>query len=75
MNPRERIEERIRCPVAARLSCEGGEAGACGGEGSAPDGLRARDRDRILHSNSFRRMKHKTQVYIAPQGDPLSDRG
>ena len=28
-----------------------------------------RDRDRILHSNSFRRLKHKTQVYIAPQGD------
>ena len=28
-----------------------------------------RDRDRILHSNSFRRMKHKTQVYIAPEGD------
>ena len=24
-----------------------------------------RDRDRILHSNSFRRLKHKTQVYIA----------
>ncbi len=38
----------------------------------AKDPLRtdfARDRDRILHSNSFRRMKHKTQVYIAPQGD------
>ncbi len=28
-----------------------------------------RDRDRILHSASFRNMKHKTQVYIAPQGD------
>ncbi len=28
-----------------------------------------RDRDRILHSGSFRNMKHKTQVYIAPQGD------
>lgn len=28
-----------------------------------------RDRDRILHSTAFRRMKHKTQVYIAPQGD------
>ena len=28
-----------------------------------------RDRDRILHSKSFRRLKHKTQVYIAPRGD------
>ncbi|WP_041445386.1 deoxyguanosinetriphosphate triphosphohydrolase [Syntrophobotulus glycolicus] len=28
-----------------------------------------RDRDRILHSKPFRRLKHKTQVYIAPRGD------
>ena len=28
-----------------------------------------RDRDRILHSKSFRRMKHKTQVFLAPEGD------
>lgn len=28
-----------------------------------------RDRDRILHSKSFRRLKHKTQVFITPQGD------
>lgn len=28
-----------------------------------------RDRDRILHSKSFRRMKDKTQVFLAPQGD------
>lgn len=28
-----------------------------------------RDRDRILHSKPFRRLKHKTQVYIAPMGD------
>lgn len=28
-----------------------------------------RDRDRILHSKSFRRLKHKTQVFISPQGD------
>lgn len=28
-----------------------------------------RDRDRILHSKSFRRLKHKTHVFIAPEGD------
>lgn len=28
-----------------------------------------RDRDRIIHSASFRRLKHKTQVFIAPGGD------
>jgi dGTPase len=28
-----------------------------------------RDRDRILHSKPFRRLKHKTQVFIAPKGD------
>ena len=28
-----------------------------------------RDRDRIIHSKSFRRLKHKTQVFIAPLGD------
>ncbi|MCK4273462.1 MAG: deoxyguanosinetriphosphate triphosphohydrolase [Dehalococcoidales bacterium] len=28
-----------------------------------------RDRDRITHSKSFRRLKHKTQVFIAPLGD------
>lgn len=37
-----------------------------------PSSLRTdfqRDRDRIIHSKAFRRLKHKTQVFIAPQGD------
>ncbi len=28
-----------------------------------------RDRDRIIHSKAFRRLKHKTQVFISPSGD------
>ena len=33
-----------------------------------------RDRDRIIHSNSFRRLKHKSQVFVAPQGDHFTTR-
>src|SRR4051812_24197686 len=33
-----------------------------------------RDRDRILHSKAFRRLKHKTQVFINPDGDHLLTR-
>ncbi len=33
-----------------------------------------RDRDRIIHSKSFRRLKQKTQVFIAPEGDHFRTR-
>lgn len=42
-----------------------------------PDLLRneyQRDRDKILHSKSFRRLSHKTQVFIAPMGDHFRTR-
>src|SRR5688500_10637883 len=40
--------------------------------GHGPRGPRdifQRDRDRIIHSIAFRRLRHKTQVFIAPDGD------
>lgn len=44
---------------------------------SAPDILRTdyqRDRDKILHTKSFRRLSHKTQVFLAPEGDHFRTR-
>lgn len=39
------------------------------GESRGPRNIFQRDRDRIIHSISFRRLRHKTQVFIAPDGD------
>ena len=40
-----------------------------GGETRGPRDMFQRDRDRIIHSIAFRRLRHKTQVFIAPDGD------
>ena len=40
-----------------------------GGETRGPRDVFQRDRDRIIHSIAFRRLRHKTQVFIAPDGD------
>ncbi|HSP34360.1 MAG TPA: deoxyguanosinetriphosphate triphosphohydrolase [Thermoanaerobaculia bacterium] len=63
----ERIEFDTLVPRAAK------SAETRGREREEPeDDLRPsyqRDRDRIIHCKSFRRLKHKTQVFLAPEGD------
>lgn len=66
---RSLLEEREEClsPFAAKSSQSRGRLRP---EKPSPVRLEfQRDRDRIVHCNSFRRLKHKTQVFIAPVGD------
>ena len=59
--------------AAAAYACDPAQSrGRLHTEGDAVRGPRdafQRDRDRIIHSISFRRLRHKTQVFIAPDGD------
>lgn len=62
----ERIEDQILTPRAVR------SAGAERARSEEPSEMRTefqRDRDRIIHTKSFRRLMHKTQVFIRPKGD------
>jgi len=63
----EELESRILSPYAALSSRSRGRERII-----EPCSVRTdfqRDRDRILHAKSFRRLKHKTQVFISPEGD------
>jgi len=63
----ERIEEKILSPYAALSSRSKGRA-----RPEEKCSIRTdfqRDRDRIIYSKAFRRLKHKTQVFISPEGD------
>jgi dGTPase len=64
---REEDEERRLAPAATRSARSRGRA-----VDEPPDPYRTvfeRDRDRILHAKAFRRLKHKTQVFLNPDGD------
>ena len=63
---READEERLSL-AATRSTASRGRA-----RPEEPDALRTafeRDRDRIIHAKAFRRLKHKTQVFVNPDGD------
>src|SRR5690554_4240234 len=63
----EKLEESILSPLAAKSYLSKGRL-----HESQPCEIRTefqRDRDKILHCKSFRRLKHKTQVFISPEGD------
>lgn len=70
MTVREEIEEREKKFLSPRAALSVNSKGREVWE--EPCDIRPvfqRDRDRILHCKSFRRMKHKTQVFLSPQGD------
>ncbi|MEJ2697917.1 MAG: deoxyguanosinetriphosphate triphosphohydrolase [Candidatus Sulfobium sp.] len=63
----ERLEEAVLHPRACRSRKSKGRA-VREREGDIRTCFQ-RDRDRIIHSKAFRRLKHKTQVFLAPRGD------
>lgn len=70
LNIRQQIEEREKLflpnPASWSVNTRGRDVPE---EESDMRTCYMRDRDRILHCKSFRRMKHKTQVFLAPEGD------
>lgn len=70
MTIRERLEENERLTLGKYAQKSADSRGR--ERPASPDDMRTayqRDRDRIIHCKSFRRLKGKTQVFLAPQGD------
>jgi dGTPase len=70
MTIREQLEQREREILAPQAAKSADSRGRLRPE--REDDVRPafqRDRDRIIHSKAFRRLKHKTQVFFAPAGD------
>jgi dGTPase len=64
---REELEEKVLAGAGTRSANSRGRATP-----EQPDEYRTafeRDRDRLVHTKAFRRLKHKTQVFINPEGD------
>lgn len=67
---REQLEQRERDILAPQAAKSADSKGRVRSE--TEDAIRPsfqRDRDRIIHTKAFRRLKHKTQVFFAPTGD------
>ena len=63
----ERLEEELLAPAASKAAATKGRERT-----EEPDEWRTafeHDRDRIVHAKAFRRLKHKTQVFVNPEGD------
>ena len=70
MTIREELERREREILAPAAAKSGDSKGRLRPE--AEDPIRPsfqRDRDRVIHTKAFRRLKHKTQVFFSPAGD------
>jgi len=70
MTIREQLEQRERDILAPQAAKSADSRGRLRAE--PEDDVRPafqRDRDRIIHSKAFRRLKHKTQVFFSPTGD------
>lgn len=67
---RERAEETERKNLSEYAALSSASSGrSCSEEECSIRTCFQRDRDRIIHSKSFRSLKHKTQVFLAPNGD------